>query len=59
MAIGQLADYRRFAPAGAKLAVLTELRPHADLEELLETAGVACIWRNGADFEDNAKGTFV
>src|SRR5439155_21187044 len=31
MAIGQLMDYRRFAPAGVRLAVLTERRPHRDL----------------------------
>lgn len=59
MAIGQLVDYRRFAPAGAKLAVLTELRPHSDLEALLTSLGIACIWRDGAGFEDNADGAFV
>lgn len=59
MAIGQLMDYRRFAPAGARLAVLTELRPHSDLEALLTSLGIACIWRDGASFEDNADGAFV
>lgn len=59
MAIGQLMDYRRFAPAGAKLAVLTELRPHSDLEALLTSMGIACIWRDGTSFEDNAGGAFV
>lgn len=59
MAIGQLMDYRRFAPAGAKLAVLTELRPHSDLEALLTSMGIACIWQDGASFEDNAGGAFV
>lgn len=59
MAIGQLMDYRRFAPAGAKLAVLTEVRPHSDLEALLTALGIACIWRDGANFEDNAGGAFV
>ncbi len=59
MAIGQLMDYRRFAPPGAKLAVLTELRPHRDLEALLTSVGIACIWRDGAGFEDNAGGVFV
>lgn len=59
MAIGQLMDYRRFAPTGAKLAVLTELRPHRDLEGLLTSLGIACIWRDGGGFEDNAGGAFV
>lgn len=59
MAIGQLMDYRRFAPARAKLALLTELRPHSDLEALLTSLGIACIWRDGASFEDNAGGAFV
>ena len=59
MAIGQLMDYRRFAPPGANLAVLTERRPHADLEALLGSLGIACIWRNGGNFEDNAGGAFV
>lgn len=59
MAIGQLMDYRRFAPTGSKLAVLTERRPHSDLEALLRSLGIACIWRNGGAFEDNDGGTFV
>lgn len=59
MAIGQLMDYRRFAPTGAKLAVLTELRPHRDLEALLTSLGIACIWRDSGGFEDNAGGAFV
>jgi hypothetical protein len=59
MAIGQLMDYRRFAPTGANLAVLTARRPHGDLEELLTTLGIACIWRDGATFVDNASGAFV
>lgn len=59
MAIGQLMDYRRFVPVGVKLAVLTELRPHSDLEALLTSVGVSCIWRTAKGFEDNAKGAFV
>lgn len=59
MAIGQLMDYRRFAPPGANLAVLTERRPHADLDALLGSLGIACIWRSGGTFEDNAGGAFV
>jgi len=59
MAIGQLMDYRRYAPAGAGLAVLTERRPHRDLEDLLRAEGIACIWRTEAAFVDNADGAFV
>ena len=59
MAIGQLMDYRRFAPSGVKLAVLTTRRPHPDLELLLRSLGIACIWRSDDGFEDNADGAFV
>ena len=59
MAIGQLMDYRRFAPSGVKLAVLTNRRPHPDLELLLRSLGIACIWRSDDGFEDNADGAFV
>jgi hypothetical protein len=59
MAIGQLMDYRRFAPEGTRLAVLTEHRPHTDLEALLTSLEVACIWRDGDAFKDNAEGVFV
>jgi hypothetical protein len=59
MAIGQLMDYRRFAPPGARLAVLTERRPRRDLEDLLGTLGIACIWRADDAFVDNADWLFV
>lgn len=59
MAIGQLMDYRRFAPEGARLAVLTQRRPHRDLEDLLATLGISCIWRTDDGFEDNADGVCV
>jgi hypothetical protein len=59
MAIGQLMDYRRFAPAAARLAILTPRRPHRDLEDLLRSLDIACIWRQGDDFVDNADGSFV
>jgi hypothetical protein len=59
MALGQLLDYRRFAPQGAKLAVLTDLRPHQDLEDLLGSVDVACIWKTEHGFEDNVGGAFV
>jgi hypothetical protein len=59
MAIGQLMDYRRYAPEGARLAVLTERRPHRDLEDLLGDLGIACIWKTSGGFVDNADGVFV
>lgn len=59
MAVGQLLDYRRFAPSGAKLAVLTDRRPHQDLEDFLGTLEIACIWKTEAGFEDNAGGDFT
>jgi hypothetical protein len=59
MAIGQLMDYKRFAPVGVRLAVLTERRPHRDLEVLLDSVQIACIWRGGGGFVDNVEGAFV
>jgi hypothetical protein len=40
MAIGQLIDYSRFAPANARLAVLLPSIPRDDLRKLLVHAGV-------------------
>jgi len=51
MAIGQLLDYRRFAPDGTRLAVLLPDRPRADLVALLESTGVGAIWPDGDGFE--------
>jgi hypothetical protein len=59
MAIGQLMDYKRFAPPTVRLAVLTDRRPHPDLEELLSSLHIACIWRSAEGFVDNADGDFV
>ena len=59
MAIGQLMDYRRFALPSARLAVLTERRPHSDLEDLLTSLNIASVWRSPDDFVDNADGDFV
>jgi hypothetical protein len=58
MAIGQLYDYRRFAPPAAALGVLLPSRPRPDLEALLLEAGISAIWRNGSEFADNAGGRF-
>jgi hypothetical protein len=51
MAIGQLADYRRFAPDGSRLAVLVPEQPRADLLALLESADIHAIWPEGDRFE--------
>jgi hypothetical protein len=59
MAIGQLADYRRYVPAGATSAVLLDAKPKDDLIDLLDSQGIAAIWRNGDGFVDNAKGRFI
>ena len=59
MAIGQLADYGRFVPKGADRAVLLDAKPQTDLLVLLDSQGIAAIWRNGDSFVDNAGGRFV
>lgn len=60
MAVGQLADYVRFAPPPMpERAVLTSHRLPPDLEGLLASVGIASIWRNADSFEDNAGGRFT
>lgn len=59
MAIGQLADYRRFAPPGSRKAVLLDEKPTADLQDLLRGQGIAAIWRDGEGFVDDAGGAFT
>jgi hypothetical protein len=44
MAIGQLADYRRFIDPRPSCAVLLPERPRPDLETLLSTESVAMVW---------------
>jgi hypothetical protein len=58
MAIGQLADYGRFTPAGTAMAVLLPERPRDDLEALLTSQGIGCVWQAGSSFDDNAQGRF-
>jgi hypothetical protein len=50
MAIGQLMDYRRFAPDGTTLAVLVPEQPRADLLALLDSAAVHAIWPEDGGF---------
>jgi hypothetical protein len=56
MAIGQLADYRRFVDKESKAAVLVPERPRADLLALLESQGIDAIWPTRDGFEDTARG---
>jgi hypothetical protein len=60
MAIGQLADYSRFIQPKPNLAVLLPIRPPSDLEDLLLSQGISCVWQNDANgFSDNANGAFA
>lgn len=59
MAIGQLADYGLYVPAGSAHAVLLDAKPKNDLLDLLDSQRIAAIWRNGDGFVDNAGGRFV
>lgn len=59
MAIGQLADYRRFVEPAPQVAVLLPERPRADLEDLLLSQGISCVWPVGRSFADNADGAFT
>jgi hypothetical protein len=59
MAIGQLADYRRFIDDLQGVGVLLGAKPHPDLLDLLDKQGIAAIWRSGEDFLDSADGAFV
>ncbi len=59
MAIGQLADYARFMTSSVSRAVLVDTRPHPDLLALLDSQGIAAIWRHGDGFTDNAGGKFT
>jgi hypothetical protein len=60
MAIGQLADYRRFIKPRPSCAVLLPERPRPDLEKLLSAEGIAVVWpvENGR-FADNKAGAFA
>ena len=50
MAIGQLFDYRRFAPAKTDLTILLPECPRPDLVELIKSAGVSIIHEMNDDF---------
>ena len=51
MAIGQLLDYRRFEPAGIRLAVLLPRKLPRDLVELIHSVPASAVWRTENGFE--------
>jgi hypothetical protein len=61
MAIGQLADYKRFVENGRprNLAVLVPSRPRRDLHELLISQGIELIYPGGDGFEDSTGGSLL
>jgi hypothetical protein len=61
MAIGQLADYKRFVDAGKALhlAVLLPSQPRPDLQHLLESQGIKLIYPSEGGFEDSTGGSLV
>jgi hypothetical protein len=61
MAIGQLADYKRFIDGGApkRLAVLLPKAPRPDLIELLASQGIELIYPVKDGFVDSAGGEIV
>jgi hypothetical protein len=61
MAIGQLADYKRFVQDGKPnhLAVLLPSKPRPDLCELLASQGIELIYPKDGGFEDSTEGSLV
>lgn len=59
MAIGQLADYKRFADPNARPAILVPETPRPDLLALLESEGIAAIWPTESGFEDTDSGSLT
>jgi hypothetical protein len=59
MALGQLADYRRFINPPPTCAVLLPQQPRPDLAALLDAEDVVAIWQAGAGFQDSRGGVFV
>jgi hypothetical protein len=61
MAIGQLADYKRFIGENQpkRLAVLLPAEPRKDLCELLFSQEIDLIYPNGSSFEDSTGGSLV
>lgn len=60
MAIGQLLDYERLVSPKPKLrAILLPEPPADDLLALLDTLKIRVIWKSGARFRDNHRGSLV
>lgn len=61
MAIGQLADYKRFVENGQPqhLAVLVPSQPRDDLRELLVSQGIELIYPGNGGFEDSTGGSLL
>jgi hypothetical protein len=59
MAIGQIADYRRFVGNGTRAAVLVPEQQRPDLLALLEAQGIAAIWPTDEGFVDTANGSLI
>lgn len=61
MAIGQLADYRRFVEDGQPrhLAVLVPSQPRSDLRKLLASQGIELIYPGNGGFEDSTGGSLL
>lgn len=61
MAIGQLADYKRFFKKGSpkRLAVLLPREPRKDLHDLLSIEGIDVIYQTQDGFEDSTGGALV
>jgi hypothetical protein len=57
MAIGQLADYRRFTDPKARPAVLVPEPPRSDLLALLKSQGIDAIWPTAEGFNDTDSGS--
>lgn len=56
MAIGQLADYKRFIKPAPQLAVLLPSKPQQDLLALLADQTIGVIWSEGGGFMDSKGG---
>ena len=59
MAIGQLADYRRFVDGDPKLAALLPEKPRPDLPALLKSQDIAVIWPRDGGFTDTLDGSMT
>jgi hypothetical protein len=50
MAIGQIADYKRFEAAGTALTVLLPWKPSEDLIDLIRSVGARPVWLSNNEF---------